>query len=296
MVRDFFLPFYLPYTNDASLLIHMEHEKQICGWQLWVKTAHRTGLHDVCCSAGLIDHGGFFTAGSIDSTYKEADVFSGKKIRTGPESILKPLQVKAEKMIEGLLASGQLCIYTGAGLSTASGVWSYKMLCGLLGLENLKSFIQTCTGRREELDHIIRVFMSQLFDSEPSFGHAVIHKLNQDYQCIVFTENLDNLHQKLKTRVITRNNFQISSLLLKGKQLLVLGVSDDHSGLIRKYRRYMPQSGIYVVNDGSNLPYIEETDQFVKEDVQIFLQRLNEAIDRKSRHFKAAKECVSINE
>ena len=296
MVHDFFLSFYPPYTYDSSLLIHMDYEKQICGWQLWVKATNRTGLNDVCRSAGLIDHGSFFTIGSMESSYKEADVFTSKKIRIRPERNVKPIQVKTEKMIEELLATEQLCIYTGAGLSTAAGVWSYKMLCRLLWLKDLKSFIQTCVDRRVELDNIIRVFMSQLYNSEPSFGHAVIHKLNQDYQCIVFTENLDNLHQKLKTRVITRNNFQISSLLLKGKQLLVLGVSDDHSGLIRKYRRYMPKSGIYVVNNSGNLPYIEEIDRFVNEDVQIFLQHLHEAIEWKGYHSKDVKECMSLNE
>lgn len=278
MIYDFFFSFDRPYERESRLLIQMDTENAQSGWQIWVKPITQS-LQEICRQAVLPFRQGCYIYGTVESRYTPEQIFVNREIPKSICSLTKePILVDGLEMIDHLLPLEKVCIYTGAGLSIYSGIWDYQTLQRRLGLNDLLAFIVSCRCREQELNLAIKKFMYQLTTSQPTPGHRIIHRLSTDYHCSVLTENIDNLHQQVGTHVITRNRFNYYQHKLWGRKLLILGVSNDHLGILHAYRQCMPRRPLLVVNTNMNLPYLHETDLFLHQDVQMFLRLLYNAI------------------
>lgn len=281
MVYDFFFSFDRPYERESRLLIQMDTESARTGWQIWIKPITPL-LQEICRQAVLPFRQGCYIYGTVESRYTPEQIFANWEIPKSICSLTKdPVLVDGLEMIDHLLPLEEVCIYTGAGLSIYSGIWDYQTLQQRLSLNDLPTFIASCRRREQELNLTIGKFMYQLTTSQPTPGHQIIHRFSMDYGCLVLTENIDNLHQQVGTHVITRGRFSYYQHKLLGRKLLILGVSNDHLGILQAYRQCMPKRPLFVVNTNMHLPYLHETDLFLHQDVQMFLQLLYNTVYKK---------------
>ena len=157
-------------------------------------------------------------------------------------------------------------IYTGAGISTSVGIPDMQMLEKSLNISELDLFLTVLKQTPEQYTEHFLSFLKKIECATPSFAHKCIAKYQYNTNCIVITENFDMLHEKSGTKVIHKNLEFIASSL-KGNKLIVIGLSKDHHGIIRRYRQLNPGKSVLVVNNQCNLEYAQKNDEIVTGDI-----------------------------
>ena len=109
--------------------------------------------------------------------------------------------------------------------------------------------------KRDPQNHLeqMRSFFSSLTNSIPTDAHSAIKQINFD---LVFTENLDNLHEKTGTEPIKLNTISVQNFKAKVNPeeikkidvLVTTGLSHDDRGFIAYLREINPHL-IVIAND-----------------------------------------------
>lgn len=249
--------------NRFGINILLDYVNQSYGWNAGIE-----------CVNGIIEsyEYGTPTTPFVFSKEKEECITSGIPIILSKEEFLSKLPNLKE------------CIfYTGAGLSISAGIWDLAQLRSHFLLDNFEQFKEAIKSNRDYFIKMCKQFAIQLYETEPTDAHKIISLLQKKYHCYVFTENRDILHQKTCKQVITRNNFVRSEILMYKKNLIVVGLSKDHTNLIKHYRKYSKGKPIFVINQNVIPEYVQEGDYYLPIDVQelfttIYKEYLNEYI------------------
>ena len=118
-----------------------------------------------------------------------------------PSNIVEPMQAQAgiEKLKQMLAESQRTVVFTGAGISTESGIPDFRSPGGVWDKYrpiDFKDFLNSEEMRRESwrrkfaTDGVVR-------QAEPNLGHfAVAQLVQQKKVSSVITQNVDGLHQK----------------------------------------------------------------------------------------------------
>jgi NAD-dependent deacetylase len=102
---------------------------------------------------------------------------------------------------EMLVQSKKLVVFTGAGISTESGVSDFRSPGGIWDRFdpnelNFQSFMASEAGR-EKYWEFSKALWPTIVDAKPNAGHYAIAELHRlDKLDCVITQNIDNLHQK----------------------------------------------------------------------------------------------------
>lgn len=110
------------------------------------------------------------------------------------------LKEKVKILKDWIDESKRIVIFTGAGISTASGIPDFRSSNGLYKKKNSIS-------PEEILSHHYFIKHPESFyqflkkemlypDAKPNLAHRFIFSLEQNHQVTVITQNIDNLHQK----------------------------------------------------------------------------------------------------
>lgn len=186
------------------------------------------------------------------------------------ESIMpgNPIVLSKEEFLNKLPNIQDCVFYTGAGLSIAAGIWDLTQLrCHLL-LNDFNQFEETVKNGKDYFVDVAKEFGRQLYESEPTNAHKIIGWLQKKYNCYVFTENRDVLHQKTCEQVITRNNFSRSEIIVYRRNLIAVGLSKDHTDLIKHYRKYSGGKPLFVINQNEIPEYVQAGDYYLSCDAQ----------------------------
>jgi NAD-dependent deacetylase len=108
---------------------------------------------------------------------------------------------KVDSVSEMVVQSKKLVVFTGAGISTESGVPDFRSPGGIWDRFdpnelNFQSFMASEAGR-EKYWQFSKVLWPEIAKAEPNAGHyaiAELHRLGK-LDCVI-TQNIDNLHQK----------------------------------------------------------------------------------------------------
>ena len=213
-----------------------------------------------------------FKTGDIDiDKYKSKIKFGPKKINKYPKIIDK--KADFNEIISNMkLYKKDFVFYTGAGLSKAAGIMDSFELKDSLCLYNLSKLKEAIVKNPEKLKKAYVSFVNSLYFTNPTVGHRIIKTLQDKYDFLLLTENIDLLHQKTASKVYAYDKIK-NTLLDNKKIMLTLGLDGDHQGFIR----YVQNNNCLVIALNVNKPnYLKERDIWIKEDAHTFLKTLHE--------------------
>ncbi len=170
-----------------------------------------------------------------------------------------------------------LIVYTGAGLSRASGIWGTAELKRFLHMDDLDHLTRIVVNSPKLLCQRYALFIRSLYTAVPTTGHWALAEMQKAFGFAILTENRDRLHQQTGVPVIERH--QIREFLDKShihwRGLMTLGVSADFSGLIDTMRqRRIPLLAI----DLTPPIFLEDGDFFLQIDLQDCLPNLRDTL------------------
>lgn len=197
-------------------------------------------------------------------------------------------QAISKETVCNFLKQKSVAWYTGAGIS-ASVVPTMQELENSLGIANapnnepLLNLISTALEKPEEIATIMLSFYQKCLNGNPTNAHNAIAKYVQNKKnCLVFTENLDTLHEK--TGIIPQRIENVTEsakiinpeLLKKIDVMLCVGLSYDDRGLLGLYKHHNPK-GVIVALCLEKPTYLSDADYFFKEDAQKIIPELIES-------------------
>lgn len=154
-------------------------------------------------------------------------------------------------------------IYTGAGISTKSGICDLEGLLMSLLIHDYATLVNVIMTDIGKIKKAYIEFLLDLYFSKPNIVHKAIDLIQKQYHCMLLTENRDTLHQQCGSTVFERD--QIDQLNLQEiEMVVVIGMDKDHQGLIERLRKM--QVKICVINRVET-SYLQCSDAFLKGDV-----------------------------
>lgn len=111
---------------------------------------------------------------------------------------------RGQETLKALIAkSSHMVVFTGAGISTESGIADYRSQGGIWERYQpvtLQEFLANEEKRREYWRRKKEMY-GEIRDSEPNEGHRAIARLEESGKLLgVITQNIDGLHQKAGSR------------------------------------------------------------------------------------------------
>ena len=92
----------------------------------------------------------------------------------------------------------KLVVLTGAGMSAESGISTFRDAGGLWEQYRVED-VATPEGYERDPKTVIEFYNKrrlELLHSEPNEGHRLLASLERDYDVIIITQNIDNLHER----------------------------------------------------------------------------------------------------
>ena len=190
------------------------------------------------------------------------------------------------KELTALLCTKRVAWYTGAGIS-AEVVPTMNILEESLGFkgtsrdERILSFISQALQNPQQICNTMNNFTHQCYNGEPTKAHRALANYLQKKEDILFTENLDHLHELTGSKPVRIGNPTSFKELYPEKKLqqidyiICIGLSYDDRGYLGYYRACNP-SGILVAICLEKPKYLGPTDYYLQEDAQEVLPKLLE--------------------
>lgn len=92
----------------------------------------------------------------------------------------------------------KLVVLSGAGISAESGIKTFRDADGLWEGHNVMD-VATPEGWQKNPELVLDFYNQrrrQLHEVQPNLGHQILAELEKDFEVIIITQNVDNLHEK----------------------------------------------------------------------------------------------------
>jgi NAD-dependent SIR2 family protein deacetylase len=194
---------------------------------------------------------------------------------------VKPLSIN-EQEVADVIKNGKVIIYTGAGISVAAGTPELKELESYLRIDRPKAvddFTRAVMFNPKEVqDKLVK--LHKKFFEQPTVAHTALKEIQDVTNIRIVTENLDTLGEAAGQRLIEKWN--INKMLpdeeLKVVECIVtVGLKEDDSGLLYRFRHLNPNGRIIALNIKSP-PYLNKTDYFLEGDAQVVVPSIAKLI------------------
>ncbi len=166
----------------------------------------------------------------------------------------------------------KLVVLSGAGISAESGIKTFRDADGLWDGHNVLD-VATPEGWQKNPELVLDFYnqrRKQLHEVQPNLGHQVLAEIENDFDVIIITQNVDNLHEKagsinvlhlhgelLKVRSTVNRNY-----ILDWEADLNFGDVDDKGNQLRPH----------IVWFGEEVPALEKAVMLVeKADILIII-------------------------
>lgn len=93
----------------------------------------------------------------------------------------------------------KIVVFTGAGVSVESGIQTFRDIKDGLWYNYKVDEVATLSGWKKDRSKVLdfhNMLRKKLHDTKPNLAHKLIGKLEKDYDVIVVTQNVDDLHEK----------------------------------------------------------------------------------------------------
>ena len=179
------------------------------------------------------------------------------------------LEKRIEIAVKILKSCNNVIAFTGAGISTESGIPDFRGKDGVwkkidpktATLQYFKAYPEKYWGRAAGLDSSMPI-IGEVTEKEPNKGHVALAKLAQMGKLKgIITQNVDSLHQKANEKLGVG---QIPVVELHGTMLT--------AHCIKCNEKYLRKNVIERVRNGENAPTCkkEECDGLIKTDTILF--------------------------
>lgn len=184
-----------------------------------------------------------------------------------------------EELVKKIKESSCFLIYTGAGLSKAAGIPTLFDFEAFFGLDQ-ENWLDRVQKNPESLLALVQEFRHRCLFSAPTKAHQYILHLLQAKEAVLFTENLDVLHEKTGA---TPYRVDPSTFHTKWSKeffdnvpfVLCLGLSRDDKGFLTWYKTNVPQGKLIAI-DLARPKYLGVDDLWLEGDVQRVLPAIVE--------------------
>lgn len=92
----------------------------------------------------------------------------------------------------------KIVVFTGAGVSAESGIPTFRDSDGLWN-KHIADEVASLTGWRKDREKVLNFhndFVKEFSKCEPNDAHKILAQLEEKYDVIVVTQNIDDLHEK----------------------------------------------------------------------------------------------------
>jgi NAD-dependent deacetylase len=152
----------------------------------------------------------------------------------------------------------KLVVLSGAGMSAESGIKTFRDSDGLWEGYNVQE-VATPEGWRKNPKLVLDFYnqrRQQLQEVQPNLGHLILTELEDHFEVIVITQNVDDLHERAKNSNILHLHGELLKVRstknyedqLDWTEDLYLGDSDVHGNQLRPH----------IVWFGEEVPALEE--------------------------------------
>jgi NAD-dependent deacetylase len=108
-----------------------------------------------------------------------------------------------DRLVDIVAASRRMVVFTGAGISTESGIPDYRGPNGVWARNAIPSIETLRTDEEAQKEHwkFRREYYPQMLAREPNLGHVALARFDAAGRLLaVITQNIDGLHQKAGNR------------------------------------------------------------------------------------------------
>ena len=161
------------------------------------------------------------------------------------------------KLQEAIKQANKIVFFTGAGMSTASGIPDFRSSNGLYKKIYRAEEMLSHHFFVENPEEFYEFYKDKMIyvDALPNEGHIFISKLQETKDVKVVTQNIDGLHQKAGSKI----------------------VYELHGSILRNYctncEKFFDLD--YIVNH-NGVPYCDSCGSIIKPDVVLYEEALNE--------------------
>lgn len=92
----------------------------------------------------------------------------------------------------------KIVVFTGAGVSAESGIPTFRDTDGLWN-KHIADEVASMSGWKKDKEKVLNFhneFAHEFSKCEPNDAHKILAKLEEKYDVVVVTQNIDNLHEK----------------------------------------------------------------------------------------------------
>jgi NAD-dependent deacetylase len=153
----------------------------------------------------------------------------------------------------------RLVVLTGAGMSAESGLRTFREMGGLWEEYDVYE-VASPGGWEKDQDLVLRFYndrRKQLLDAKPNRGHLALVELEKEYEVIIVTQNVDDLHERAGSSRILHLHGELTksrSTIDPGLIYNIDGWSLERGDLCEKGSQLRP----HIVWFGEAVPAIEE--------------------------------------
>lgn len=181
-----------------------------------------------------------------------------------------------------LIKDKNFIFYTGAGISCSGNVQGMSELENSLKITCGKStFIKEIFLNPKSITKAFSDFCQSAIYGLPTEGHFALHRIAQNKNVCILTENVDLLQQRTGSMPLFVRSEIVYSAQEKDFQeidlIICIGLSHDDCGFIAHYKKNNP-NGIIISIDLGLPNYLSEKDFLIQDNLQVILPELEKII------------------
>ncbi|MCL4157712.1 UNVERIFIED_CONTAM: hypothetical protein GTU68_029549, partial [Idotea baltica] len=123
----------------------------------------------------------------------------------------------------------KICILTGAGISAESGIKTFRDADGLWEGHDVMQ-VASPQGWAADMELVLDFYnqrRAQLKDVKPNLGHFALKQLENHFETVVITQNVDNLHETAGSSKVIHLHGELTKVRSTHSQLLTYQWEND---------------------------------------------------------------------
>lgn len=124
----------------------------------------------------------------------------------------------------------KIVFLTGAGVSAESGIPTFRGTVGGLWENHKVEEVATAKALRDNPELVYKFmnkFRNKYKDCKPNFAHKAIAELEKDYDVVVITQNVDNLHEQAGSTNVIHLHGDLSKVRAVDNENLLFDYTED---------------------------------------------------------------------
>jgi NAD-dependent deacetylase len=128
-----------------------------------------------------------------------------------------------------MIKKPRIVVLTGAGMSAESGISTFRDSNGLWENHDVMD-VASPQGFKKNPDLVLEFYnqrRKQLFEVEPNLGHRALVELEDKYDVVVITQNVDDLHERAGSKTIVHLHGELRKVRSVADKRLVYDWEND---------------------------------------------------------------------